>query len=231
MVSIIYAGRLGNNFFQYAAAYIFAKKFNLTIITPPIYNIFNLPIIQGNIYDNQVIDINDDNYLSLLKSDKIENAHYRFVGFYQIKEFILEYHNEIKSIFNLKYNDVDKNLVFITYRIGDILNTKNMLPIEYYINALHSLNCSGGFISSDTLNHPNVLMLANDFNLKLYDNSPNETINFAKNFNNLILSEGTFSWWIGFLSNAKNIIYNERPRFWHGDIFVLPEWKVINISN
>ena len=29
MVSIIYSGRLGNNLFQYVAAYIFAKKFKL----------------------------------------------------------------------------------------------------------------------------------------------------------------------------------------------------------
>lgn len=230
MVSIIYAGRLGNNYFQYVAAYIFAKKFNLSLITPPIYNVFILPIIQGNIYDNQVIDVNDDNYLNLLKSDKIENAHYRFVGFYQIKEFILEYRDEIKAIFDLKYNNVDKNLVFVSYRIGDILNTKNILPIEYYIEALNKLNCIGGFISSDTLNHPNILELSKMYNLELYDNDANNTINFAKNFNNLVLSEGTFSWWIGFLSNAENIIYNERPRFWHGDIFVLPEWKFLNYN-
>jgi hypothetical protein len=55
--------------------------------------------------------------------------------------------------------------------------------------------------------------------------SPLETIDFAKNFNNLVLSEGSFSWWIGFLSHANNVYYNERPRFWHGDIFVVSKWK------
>ena len=49
--------------------------------------------------------------------------------------------------------------------------------------------------------------------------------NLSKLNHNLILSEGSFSWWIGFLSNAENIYYNQRERFWHGDIFVFPEWK------
>ncbi len=67
----------------------------------------------------------------------------------------------------------------------------------------------------------------NKFNLEIYNASPLNTIDFAKNFKNLVLSEGTFSWWIGFLSNANNIYFNERERFWHGDIFVFPEWKAL----
>ena len=231
MVSIEYNGGLGNKFFQYVAAYIFAKKFNLNIQTSPTYNSFNLPILEGDKYEDEIIDVDDNNFLVLLKSEKLKNAHYKFIGFYQIKEFILDYRDEIKSIFELKYDDVDKNLVFVIYRIGDIVGTMNMLPIEYYIEMLKALKCKGGYITSDTLNHKNILYLSHMFNLEIYDNDANGTIDFAKNFNNLILSEGTFSWWIGFLSNAKNIIYNERPRFWHGDIFVLPEWKGVKFFN
>jgi hypothetical protein len=49
-------------------------------------------------------------------------------------------------------------------------------------------------------------------------------LTFGKNFNNLVLSEGTFSWWIGYMSNAENIICNKRNYLWHGDIF-LDRWK------
>jgi hypothetical protein len=42
-----------------------------------------------------------------------------------------------------------------------------------------------------------------NLNLVSTEESPINTINFAKNFNNLVLSQGTFSWWIAFLSKAK----------------------------
>jgi len=224
MISITYAGRLGNNLFQYAAAYIFAKKFNFKISSDIVENIFDLPSLAGDATSNNIINVNDDNFMLLLESKLLEPAHYRFVGYYQNKDFILKYANEIKSLFKLNFTDISKDEVFVAYRIGDIENLRQMIPIEYYRKALQNINAKSGYITSDTLDHPNVIQLANEFNLKLYNNSPLEIINFAKNFNNLVLSEGSFSWWMGFLSNAKNIYYNERPRFWHGNMFVLPDW-------
>lgn len=228
MVSIIYAGRLGNNLFQYIAAYIFAKKFNFKIVSGVVGNIFNLPTLEGEDINEKVIDVDDNNFMSLLDSETLEPAHYRFIGYYQLKEFILKYKDEIKSLFMLQYTETNKDEVFVTYRIGDINGQRQMLPIQYYQDALNKINAPSGFITSDTPNHPNVMQLINQFNLKIYDSSPLETIDFAKNFNNLVLSEGSFSWWIGFLSKAENIYYNERPRFWHGDMFVLPEWKSLS---
>lgn len=224
-VSIIYSGRLGNNLFQYAAAYLFAKKFNLNIISNVVNNCFDLPILNNPmLFSSNIIDINDENFMSILESESIERYHYRFVGYYQLKDFILKYQDEIKSLFTLKFINKPENEVFVAYRIGDINGERQMLPIEYYEDALNTINPDGGYISSDTPNHPNVLTLSKKYNLSIYNSTPLDTINFAKNFNNIILSEGSFSWWIGFLSKAKNIYYNERTRFWHGDIFVLPEW-------
>ena len=225
MVSIVYSGRLGNNFFQYVAAYIFAKKFGFKISSDIVDNKFNLPSLNGKGRFVKTINVDDNNFMSLIKSDKLEEGHYRFVGYYQIKEFILEYRNEIKQMFNLSYLPNSKDEVFVAYRIGDINGIRQMLPYEYYEDALTKLNSIGGYISSDTPDHPNVLRLIEKFNLKNYNGSPLETIDFAKNFNNLVLSEGSFSWWMGFLSNAKNIYFNDRERFWHGNMFVIPEWK------
>ena len=225
MVSIFYAGRLGNNLFQYVAAYIFAKKHNLKISSSIVENNFDLPSLAGDVTDGIIVDVDDTNFMTLLESESLTPAHYRFVGYYQNRDFILKYRNEIKSLFKLIFKDVSNDKVFVAYRIGDINGERQMLPIEYYQEALRNINANSGYITSDTLDHPNVLQLANEFNLSIYNESPIETIDFSKNFNNLVLSEGSFSWWIGFLSKAENIYYNERPRFWHGDMFVLPEWK------
>ena len=100
-----------------------------------------------------------------------------------------------------------------------------MLPLEYYSDALDRLNCKSGYITSDSPNHPNVIYLKNKYNLSNISLNPMDSILYGIQFNNLVLSEGSFSWWIGFLSEANNIYYNERERFWHGDMFVLPDWK------
>lgn len=228
MVTIKYNGRLGNNLFQYISALIFSKKFGLSLNTNFIDPHFNLPQSNGANYLNDKIIVNDSNFLELLSSDKIESRHYVFDGFFQIKDFVLNYKDEIKSLFNLSYEKTNREDVFVMYRIGDIGGVRQMLPLEFYENSLKNLSPKKGYISSDSPFHPNVIKLSNDFNLTIYQNSPAETIQFAKNFNNLVLSEGSFSWWIGLLSNADNIYYNQRERFWHGDIFVFPEWKPLH---
>jgi hypothetical protein len=223
-VSINYNGRLGNHLFQYVAAFIFAKKFNLSLNTIFFDDKFKFPQLNGSVHVDNKLIVNDSNFLELLNSETIEPRHYIFDGFFQIKDFVLNYKNEIKSLFDLSYDEINKNEVFVMYRIGDIEGIRQMLPIEYYQDALNKISSKSGYITSDSPNHPNVIKLSKEFNLTIYNNTPSETINFAKNFNNLVLSEGSFSWWIGTLSNSKNVYYNQRERFWHGDIFVFPEW-------
>jgi hypothetical protein len=67
--------------------------------------------------------------------------------------------------------------------------------------------------------------LIENCNFILYHDTPINTINFGKNFKNLILSGGTFSWWIGFLSKAKNVFFPKDKIKWHGDIFVFDKWQ------
>ena len=201
-VSINYSGRLGNNLFQYAAAYLFAKKFGFSLISEVVENSFSIPTIIGLEVHNPIIEVDDNNFMGLLESTNMVDSHYRFVGYYQNRDFILKFGPEIKSLFNLSFTEVPKDQVFVAYRIGDINGERQMLPIEYYQEALKNINAKGGYISSDTPNHPNVIQLANDFNLTIYNESPLDTIDFAKNFNNIVLSEGSFS--MGICLSSQN---------------------------
>ena len=223
MVNLVYqqGGRLGNNLIQYFAAYIFSKKFNLKLNVSP-NDEFNFLIketnVDGNIGDT-IIELNDNNFLDYLECDKLKLNNYQLNGYFQLKGLLQKYEMDIKSNLNINYKEVDKELVFVHYRIGDIINDCRMLPLEYYIEALEKLNCKGGYISSDSIGHNFCKNLIERFNLIPIDLNPMDTINFGKDFNNIVLSDGTFSWCIGFFSRASNIIYNKRDYFWHGDIF------------
>ena len=71
MVIINYAGRLGNNMLQYAAAKIFSNKFKIKLVTPPISGSGDFTrYINPNIndeyfeYSSQTIIVNNDNFLN-----------------------------------------------------------------------------------------------------------------------------------------------------------------------
>jgi hypothetical protein len=235
MVSINYAGRLGNNMLQYAAAKIFSNKFKIKLSTPAIsggINFTKLLIINDDSdfesYQNKTIIVNNQNFLELLSKEKCDPANYIFEDFFQIKEFILNYTVNIKNIFQNNTKSIDQ--VFVHYRIGDIELLQNMLPIDYYIEALEKIGSKKGVISSDSPDHDNVKLLSEKFNLEILVKPPLDTIILGSNYNNLVLSEGTFSWWIGVLSNAEKIIYNNRERFWHGDIFCYDDWIKLNYN-
>ena len=191
MVNLVYqqGGRLGNNLIQYFAAYIFSKKFNLKLNVRP-NDEFNFLIketnVDGNIGDT-IIELNDNNFLDYLECDNLKINNYQLNGYFQLKGFLQKYEMYIKSNLSINYKEVDKELVFVHYRIGDIINDCRMLPVEYYIEALEKLNCKGGYISSDSIGHIFCKTLIERFNLIPVNLSPVDTINFGKDFNNIVL--------------------------------------------
>ncbi|MEN9445616.1 MAG: hypothetical protein RL728_128 [Bacteroidota bacterium] len=208
MITLTKRGRLGNNIFQNVVASIFSKKFDLKVenyinkhACKKIGCAFNQ---SGKIYKNDFVLVNDKNFLTILKEEKI-NYGLNFNGFFQNSEFVKNYNKEILSNFNLTYENCDKNDLFVHVRLGDLARCN--VGLNYYATAIESIKYDRGFISSDDFNHNIVKNLINKYDLTPYISTPESTIEYAKNFNNLILSRSSFSWWIGFLSKAGVIIY------------------------
>ena len=235
MIRVKTSGRLGNILFQNIGVSILARKFdykteiiNQYALTENDKNILGLKLYSGNNIKSDLKKIGDDNVLDILKLDKIDYG-LDFEGYFELKDFVIDYKKDIIEHFSLKYDYISNDEVFVHVRLGDIYYYHKLAKLEYYIKALDSITFTKGYISSDTIDHPFVLELVKRYNLIIYNDSPVNTINFAKNFNNLVLSQGTFSWFIGFLSKANNILYPNNYNRWHGDIFVYDEWQGISV--
>lgn len=118
------------------------------------------------------------------------------------------------------------NKVFCTIRLDD--QSHNSLDYEYYSTALKLTNCDSGYISTDSPDNQLISRLITEFNLEVLHLSPPEKINFAKNFDNVVLSHGSFSFWCGFLSQGKNVYFPTIKTPWHGDMLCIPNWIEVN---
>lgn len=196
MVKINYQGRFGNNLFQFAAAKVVADRLGLNIENPLEQSI--LP--HKNIFEESGGDgVSVD-------------------GFFQTPSAVFEFKR-------LQFSPIqEKDGTFVHVRLGDLLESHSQAgnrfaSADYYRKALDGSN--GGYISSDSPDDPIVKELCAEYSLEPYQDSPENTIKFGAAFSKKVLSLGTFSWWIGFLGNQKEVICPNSLNFpkWHGSIF------------
>jgi hypothetical protein len=234
MIKINYGGRLGNNLFQFFCANIISNKFNLPISNPLKNSIIPYKDKENKFFEKDVI-VTESNFFEIMGKDDIDcNLHLQ--DWFQ-NENIVDLFIENRDKLNLFKNYDEKNEdVFIHVRLGDLFQTHNgngsrFLSYEYYDSILENLKFKKGYISSDSPENDMVKSLITKYNLELFNDSPENTIIFASQCNNKVLSLGTFSWWIGFLGSQKNVICpnQEKNIKWHGKIFTIKNWKTHSI--
>jgi hypothetical protein len=226
------SGRFANHFIRNMASHILAKKYNLKFIYSYYNEIKELGIdlfIDGINSYNETIEIYDANLIDYINNISI-NKNIIMNDCYQSKEFILylkKYFDDnhlfdqikIKNIYNSRYDT--NNDIFVHVRLGDTIGFN--LSFEYYDNIISKIKFENGYISSDTINHEICQKLINKYNLIKIELNEIQTIMYGSTCKYIVLSEGTFSWLIGFLGIYSEI-YVPSIHTWHGDIFVLPEW-------
>lgn len=208
------SGRYGNQLFPYFLGRIISDELKYKLYGNPIYDINYDHNQDGySTHETPIQELSDDNLKTIKDfNEVIYNKTPRKIilsGFLQKKEFYIPYREKIKSWYNIKKYNIPENHVGMHIRLGDLLNfneNDHLLPIEYYEKALTLINFSNLNICTDTPSHPIIEHFKKKYNANIFLGNEKDTISFLSSHNNLILSQGTFSFWSGFLSNANTII-------------------------
>jgi hypothetical protein len=235
-----YNGRLCNQIIRNLCVSFIAKKHNLLVQYSNFDKIVSLGIelfVGKNDY-NDTIQLIDENYFEILNNDFLFNNIDPNTRHFQIKEimdmiYLYLQSNDVKNniikynLFKDKYNN--NNDCSIHIRLTDAEN--NNPGIEYYLKVLKLCNFDNLYIYSDNTNHQIIKDILNVYkNATILDFDEIKTIQFASTCKYVILSHGSFSAIIGYLSFYSNVYYPkyEIGKMWYGDMFSIPSWIMID---
>jgi len=239
IVSVNIMGGLGNQLFQIASAYAYAKKENgvLQIVKkrdngnrPVYWDVFTKlsPYLVETIPELEQWREKDATVYTdigpLLHPGKYLH------GYLQSSKYFANYHSEIKELFTderidyiKKYKflcDNSKRVIVVHARRTDYITFKEVhgpLDVTYYKKALEQI--------LPKVDNP-ILVLTSDDN-SFWDEIPDikqyhhviindtdvNTFHLLRHFNNFIMANSSFIWWVVWLSNATNVI---APSKWFG---------------
>lgn len=234
----LYNGRLCNQIFRNIAVSIIAEKNNLHVNYAN-YNVIialGIPLFVGTMkYDNEII-LNDDNYFEKLNSKIVNNLNANN-NYFQTKEISNLIYNYLKihkcniiqiNPFINRYNN--NNDLFIHIRLTDAAH--NNPGINYYLNTIKTINYTNLYISTDESSHKIITDIIDAYpDATIINYNEIITIQFGSTCKHIILSHGSFSAIIGYLSFCSNVYYPkyEENKIWYGDMFSINNWyKITN---
>lgn len=151
-------------------------------------------------YKNKII--NDWVYIkNTLTHDNIKPLHGRF---YTIDN------NKSSTLKPVDVTHVDNNDIVLSIRLGrDYLGMHKyrLLLGDYFRIVLDTVDYNRLFITSQDPFNPILNDLYQYDPIFLEHVSPMYTFNFVRLFNNIVLSQSTYSWWAAYLSAAENIYF------------------------
>jgi len=232
-------GRLGNQIIRNLAVSFIAEKYNLQVnyCNNDLISKLGIDLFSGsNVYKDEIV-LNDESYYDIHNS---ANLNYTFDPnrpYFQTKYIMDLIYNHIHTE-KVKLNIIEKNPYKERYNTNNDLYVHIRLTdaerwspgIDYYLNTIKKIMFNHLYISTDDSKHSfikTILELYPEAGLIEYDEI--NTLQFASTCKNIILSNGSFSAIIGYLSFFSYIYYPEekQDKIWHGDMFSIPSWNKI----
>tara|TARA_X000000950_G_scaffold209862_1_gene252343 strand:+ start:1790 stop:2869 length:1080 start_codon:yes stop_codon:yes gene_type:complete len=213
-------GRFANQIIRNLAMAIIAEKFDLFIRYQRSQEIeklgFKLFCGTKKYSKNKVVT--EKNYYYILKYNTLHyNIRSRGKSFYQTKQITNDIHNYLKSskiMDQIVNNNIHKeryknnNDCFIHIRLGDVADWNP--GFAFYYKIISNINFNKLYIATDSPDHSIIAQLRNRFpHLDLYDTNLPDIMLFASTCKHVILSYGSFSAVIGYLSYYSNVYYKK----------------------
>ena len=226
-------GRLGNQIIRNLAVSLIAEKHNLKVdyFNKELIDKLGIDLFSGENVHDDTNDLNDDNYFTIYNGDSLNynlNPNEAYFQTKDISNFLYNYlHTDtVKSSIIEKnpFNNENNNL-FVHVRLTDVARFNP--GINYYLNAINSINYDNLYLSTDDKYHIIIRSLLKMYpNAKLVNYDEITTIQFASTCKHIILSHGSFSAIIGYLSFFSTVYYPEYDldKIWYGDMFSIKNW-------
>lgn len=230
-------GRLGNQIIRNLAVSLLAEKHDLNV------RYFNHSLIKrlgielhcGRRTYARTQELTDENYMTVYHGDPIHynlDPNHHYFQTKDITSLIYQHlHGEkvksrimAKNPFHARYHNNDS--VFLHLRLTDVAH--HHPGIAYYLHGLKDIVFDTMYVSTDDPHHPMVRELEQRYpsaQLLAYDEIT--TFQFASTCKHVMLSHGSFSAIIGYLSFFSTVYYPayEEGKVWYGDMFSIEGWR------
>ena len=241
MTTTIENGRLGNQFIRNLSVSLIAEKYDLNVsyCNKHIFNTLGINLFSGNNSYEYTECLNEENYFTIYNCGNLNynlNPNNSFFQTKEITNFLYDYlHKDI-----IKKNIIETNPFKERYNVNNDLCIHIRLTdasqwnpgFKYYLKIIKNINYDNLYISTDEPNHPiikEILHLYPLANLINYDEV--NTIQFASTCKYIILSHGSFSAVIGYLSFFSVVFYPDYScNVWCGDMFSINNWNKCSLE-
>jgi len=244
------AGRFGNHFIRNILMHILAEKYDLVVEYSywSKIHVLGIRLYSGSkrFQENRILD-SDDKMNTLLQ--EIESSSFVLQrNLIMQGEIYCQTRDMTNRIFDylrsermrdaiiqanpFHFNYQNNNDIFVHIRLGDVAD-KNP-GFAYYEKVLKSLETKGYgriFLSSDSPFHPICQKIFKEFrNTSFVQFDEIQTIQYATTCRYVVLSHGSFSAIIGYLSFFSEVYYPayDLEKIWYGDMFSVPGFQRID---
>jgi hypothetical protein len=222
-----YRKNLGNKLFIYAASRIISDLLNCDLISPENaiirkelnstkeYHEQKFPfgsVIRGNKITKNVVDVDDH---GLIKYGSIQNligshpdSGFIIKSYFSKYDYIKPYKEMVRSYFESitlpKRNDGSLVLMLRDSH----LDRSFKLPKSYYLDLISKIKFNKLYISFDhEIMHLDLLQELKKYNPTIIDGDILTVFKEITSFDTIVACQGTFSFWVSFLSNADKVYW------------------------